>query len=33
MAEDSAVIAGAQNFYFEDSGAFTGEVPRRCSST
>jgi triosephosphate isomerase len=26
MAEDSAVIAGAQNFYFEDSGAFTGEV-------
>jgi triosephosphate isomerase (TIM) len=26
MAEDSAVIAGAQNFYPEDSGAFTGEV-------
>src|ERR687893_619988 len=26
MAEDSAVIAGAQNFYFEDYGAFTGEV-------
>jgi triosephosphate isomerase len=26
MAEDSAVIAGAQNFYFEDSGAFTGEI-------
>ena len=26
MAEDSAVIAGAQNFYFEDAGAFTGEV-------
>jgi triosephosphate isomerase (TIM) len=26
MAEESAVIAGAQNFYFEDSGAFTGEV-------
>src|SRR5215211_944702 len=26
MAEDSSVIAGAQNFYFEDSGAFTGEV-------
>jgi triosephosphate isomerase len=26
MAEDSAVIAGAQNFYHEDSGAFTGEV-------
>jgi triosephosphate isomerase len=26
MVEDSAVIAGAQNFYFEDSGAFTGEV-------
>ncbi|CAN5175111.1 hypothetical protein BH18ACT10_BH18ACT10_14630 [soil metagenome] len=26
MAEDSSVIAGAQNFYFEDSGAYTGEV-------
>ena len=26
MAEDSLVIAGAQNFYYEDSGAFTGEV-------
>ncbi|CAA9465235.1 MAG: Triosephosphate isomerase [uncultured Rubrobacteraceae bacterium] len=26
MAEDSAVIAGAQNVYFEDSGAYTGEV-------
>ena len=26
MAEDSAVVAGAQNFYYEDSGAFTGEV-------
>jgi triosephosphate isomerase (TIM) len=26
MAGDSAVVAGAQNFYFEDSGAFTGEV-------
>ena len=26
MAEDSAVIAGAQNFYHEDSGAYTGEV-------
>jgi triosephosphate isomerase (TIM) len=26
MAIDSAVIAGAQNLYFEDSGAFTGEV-------
>ena len=26
MAEDSPVLAGAQNFYFEDSGAFTGEV-------
>lgn len=26
MAEDSQVIAGAQNFYHEDSGAFTGEV-------
>jgi len=26
MAQDSQVIAGAQNFYHEDSGAFTGEV-------
>ncbi len=26
MSEGSAVIAGAQNFYYEDSGAFTGEV-------
>lgn len=26
MAEDTAVIAGAQNFYYEDSGSFTGEV-------
>ena len=26
MTLDSAVIAGAQNLYFEDSGAFTGEV-------
>lgn len=26
MAEDSPVMAGAQNFYHEDSGAFTGEV-------
>src|SRR5918992_4889630 len=26
MSEDSAVIAGAQNVYYEDSGAFTGEV-------
>lgn len=26
MAEDSGVIPGAQNFYYEDSGAFTGEV-------
>jgi triosephosphate isomerase len=26
MAEDSAVISGAQNFYYEDSGAFTGEI-------
>jgi triosephosphate isomerase (TIM) len=26
MAEDSAVIAGAQNFYYENSGAFTGEI-------
>jgi triosephosphate isomerase (TIM) len=26
MAGDSAVIAGAQNFYYENSGAYTGEV-------
>ncbi len=26
MAGDSAVKAGAQNFYYEDSGAYTGEV-------
>ena len=26
MAEDSEVIAGAQNFYYEDSGAYTGEI-------
>ncbi len=26
MAEGSDVLVGAQNFYFEDSGAFTGEV-------
>jgi triosephosphate isomerase len=26
MAEDTPVIAGAQNFYYEDWGAFTGEV-------
>ena len=26
MAEGSGVIPGAQNFYYEDSGAFTGEV-------
>jgi triosephosphate isomerase len=26
MAEDAEVVAGAQNFYHEDSGAFTGEV-------
>lgn len=26
MTADSAVVAGAQNFYHEDSGAFTGEV-------
>jgi triosephosphate isomerase len=26
MAEDSSVIAGAQNFYYEDSGAYTGEI-------
>ncbi len=26
MTEDSDVMAGAQNFYHEDSGSFTGEV-------
>jgi len=26
MAEDTAVTAGAQNLYYEDSGAYTGEV-------
>jgi triosephosphate isomerase len=26
MTENSSVIAGAQNFYYEDSGSFTGEV-------
>jgi len=26
MSEDTPVVAGAQNFYFEDSGAYTGEV-------
>ena len=26
MSQDSAVMAGAQNFFHEDSGAFTGEV-------
>ncbi|MBA2442275.1 MAG: triose-phosphate isomerase [Rubrobacter sp.] len=26
MTGDSRVLAGAQNFYYEDSGAFTGEV-------
>jgi triosephosphate isomerase len=26
MAEDTKVIPGAQNFFYEDSGAFTGEV-------
>jgi triosephosphate isomerase len=26
MTADTPVLAGAQNFYFEDSGAFTGEV-------
>ncbi|MGI9091583.1 MAG: triose-phosphate isomerase [Gemmatimonadaceae bacterium] len=26
MSGDSVVLAGAQNFYYEDSGAFTGEV-------
>ena len=26
MSQDSAVLAGAQNFFYEDSGAFTGEI-------
>jgi triosephosphate isomerase len=26
MAEDSPIVVGAQNLYYEDSGAFTGEV-------
>jgi triosephosphate isomerase (TIM) len=26
MSEDTPIIAGAQNFYFEDSGAYTGEI-------
>ncbi|MGF1471510.1 MAG: triose-phosphate isomerase [Rubrobacteraceae bacterium] len=26
MVEDSPVMAGAQDFYYEDSGSFTGEV-------
>ncbi len=26
MTQDTPVLAGAQNFYFEDSGSFTGEV-------
>ncbi len=26
MTRDTPVVAGAQNFYFEDSGSFTGEV-------
>ena len=26
MTEDSGIISGAQNFYYEDSGSFTGEV-------
>jgi triosephosphate isomerase (TIM) len=26
MTQGTSVVAGAQNFYFEDSGAFTGEV-------
>src|SRR5215208_6962708 len=26
MAEDSPVVVGAQNLYYEDSGAFTGEI-------
>src|ERR671920_1630873 len=28
MSEDTPVTAGAQNFYFEDSGAFTGEISK-----
>jgi triosephosphate isomerase (TIM) len=26
MAEDSSVISGSQNFFYEDSGAYTGEI-------
>jgi triosephosphate isomerase len=26
MAEETNVVAGAQNFYYEDSGSYTGEV-------
>nr|MDQ3304243.1 triose-phosphate isomerase [Actinomycetota bacterium] len=26
VTRDTPVVAGAQNFYYEDSGAFTGEV-------
>jgi triosephosphate isomerase len=26
MTQDTGVVAGAQNFYYEDSGAFTGEI-------
>ena len=26
LSQDTPVVAGAQNFYYEDSGAFTGEV-------
>ena len=26
LTQDTPVLAGAQNFYYEDSGAFTGEV-------
>ncbi len=26
MTQDTPVVTGAQNFYYEDSGAFTGEV-------
>src|SRR4028119_1482371 len=26
IAQDTPIVAGAQNFYYEDSGAFTGEV-------
>ena len=29
MAEDSSVISGSQNFFYEDSGAYTGEISAR----